>query len=86
MQRILKVLEEISSNPGDVRFKDLYRVCVFFFGEPRVKRGSHIIFRMPWSGDPRINIQNSKGKAKEYQVRQVLLAIEKLRQEGRSRG
>jgi hypothetical protein len=33
---------------------------------------------MPWQGDPRINIQNSKGKARAYQVKQVLLAIEKL--------
>jgi hypothetical protein len=28
--------------------------------------------------NPRINIQDDKGKAKAYQVRQVLLAIEKL--------
>jgi len=33
---------------------------------------------MPWQGDPRINIQNAKGKAKAYQVKQVLLAIERL--------
>jgi hypothetical protein len=32
----------------------------------------------PWQGDPRINIQNRKGKAKAYQVKQVLLAIERL--------
>ena len=32
----------------------------------------------PWQGDPRVNIQNNKGKAKAYQVKQVLLAIEKL--------
>ena len=29
-------------------------------------------------GDPRINIQDDKGKAKVYQMRQVLQAIEKL--------
>lgn len=29
-------------------------------------------------GDPRINIQNHKGKAKAYQVKQVLRAIERL--------
>jgi len=34
--------------------------------------------RWPWAGDPRINIQNDKGKAKAYQVRQVLAAIERL--------
>jgi len=33
---------------------------------------------MPWGRDPRVNIQSDKGKAKPYQVRQVLDAIEKL--------
>jgi hypothetical protein len=32
---------------------------------------------MPWAGDPRVNTQNDKGKAKAYQVRQVLRAIDK---------
>jgi hypothetical protein len=32
---------------------------------------------MPWPGDPRVNIQNDKGTAKAYQVRQVLKAIDK---------
>jgi len=33
--------------------------------------------KTPWQGDPRINIQNHKGKTKAYQVKQVLLAIER---------
>lgn len=33
---------------------------------------------MPWGGDPRVNIQSDKGKAKLYQVKQVLDAITKL--------
>jgi hypothetical protein len=40
---------------------------------------SHTVFKTPWPGDPRVNIQNDKGKAKAYQVRQVLLAIDKLK-------
>ena len=36
---------------------------------------------MPWEGDPRVNIQNAKGIAKAYQVRQVLKAIERLKRE-----
>jgi len=36
---------------------------------------------MPWQGDPRVNIQNDKGMAKAYQVRQVLKAIERLKYE-----
>jgi hypothetical protein len=37
------------------------------------------VFKTPWPGDPRVNIQNDKGKAKAYQVRQVLEAISKLK-------
>lgn len=36
--------------------------------------------KMPWPGNPRVNIQNEKGKAKRYQVRQVLAAIAKLKE------
>jgi len=31
----------------------------------------------PWPGDPRVNIRNDHGRAKAYQVRQVLAAIDK---------
>jgi hypothetical protein len=46
-------------------------------GEPR-QAGSHLIFKTPWPRDPRVNIQDRQGKAKPYQVRQVLAAIDKL--------
>lgn len=36
---------------------------------------------MPWAGDPRVNIQDNHGKARAYQVRQVLAAIKKLEEE-----
>ena len=36
------------------------------------------MYRTPWPGDPRVNIQDDHGMAKPYQVRQVLRAIEKL--------
>ena len=65
----------------DVRFSDLAKVCDAYFGEPRQKGTSHRVYRAPWSGDPRVNVQDAKGKAKAYQVRQVLKAIDKL--EGR---
>jgi hypothetical protein len=53
-------------------------ICEKFFGEPRQHAGSHRIYKTPWQGDPRINIQNYKGRAKAYQVKQVYLALEKL--------
>ncbi|WP_308189415.1 hypothetical protein [Rhodococcus pyridinivorans] len=40
------------------------------------------MFRTPWPGDPRVNIQRGKnGEAKPYQVKQVLAAIEKMEEE-----
>jgi hypothetical protein len=66
--------------PANVRFADLRKVCVEYFGEPRQSGTSHAIFKTPWVGDPRINIQNDKGKAKAYQVRRVLLAIDRLKE------
>lgn len=68
----------MQNEPANVRFADLRKVCEAHFGKPRNSGSSHLIFKTPWQGDPRINIQNDKGKAKAYQVRQVLLAIDKL--------
>ena len=73
-----KILEQMQREPSNVRFSDLKNVCEEYFGKPRQTGTSHMIFKTPWIGDPRINIQNDKGRAKAYQVRQVLLAIEKL--------
>lgn len=66
--------------PNNVRFVDLLKVCEDCFGKPRQSGSSHTIFKTPWQGDPRINIQNDKGKAKAYQVKQVLLAVDKLKE------
>lgn len=78
MVAVPKLLEQRRREPVNVRFADLRRVCEEFFGPPRQSGSSHLIFKTPWVGDPRINIQDAKGKAKAYQVRQVLLAIQKL--------
>lgn len=73
-----KILAQIRREPSNVRFSELKKVCRHFFGDPRQDGTSHAVFKTPWIGDPRINIQDAKGKAKPYQVRQVLLAIDKL--------
>lgn len=78
MAQIKKLLTQIRNNPQDVRFADLVKVCDYYFGEPRQKGTSHHVYKTPWQGDPRVNIQNKKGKAKIYQVKQVIAAIEKL--------
>ena len=78
MAQIEKILEMMRREPGNVSFNDFKKVCVSCFGKPRQDGSSHAIFKTPWPGDPRVNIQNARGKAKPYQVRQVLQAIEKL--------
>ena len=72
MSKIEKTLKDMAKAPQNVRFADLAQVCVHYFGEPRNKATSA----------PRVNIQKGKGgKAKAYQVKQVLTAIKKLEQD-----
>lgn len=65
------------SNPKNVKFDDLLKICTKYFGDPRIN-GSHHIFKTLWKGDPRINIQKEGKMAKPYQVKLVLKALEKL--------
>ena len=79
--RIADILSEMRRNPKGVRFKELCKVCDNYFGTARQIRSSHRVYKTPWQGDPRVNIQNDKGMAKAYQVKQVLKAIERLENE-----
>jgi hypothetical protein len=78
MSKVDDLVARMRQNPRGVRFADLCKVCDFYFGEARQKGSSHRIYRTPWQGDPRVNIQDHEGMAKAYQVRQVLRAIERL--------
>ena len=73
-----KLLGRLAVQPANFSYSDLLRLCTHYFGEPRQSGSSHAVFKTPWPGDPRVNIQNDKGQAKPYQVRQVLAAIAKL--------
>ena len=79
MSTVAKLLDKARREPANIRFVDLLKICEEFFGAARQASGSHVIFKTPWPGDPRINIQDDKGRAKAYQVRQVLEAIDKIR-------
>ena len=78
MSNIEDTLNRMKRNPTGIRFDELCKICNYFFGRPRQTGSSHRVYKMPWQGDPRINIQNAKGMAKPYQVRQVLRAIDRL--------
>jgi hypothetical protein len=68
-------------NDKNIRFVRLINITTNFFGEPRNRGSSHYPFKVPWEGNPRINLQKGKdGKAKPYQVKQVRLALIKIKQ------
>jgi hypothetical protein len=86
-RRIAAIVEGMRANPADVAFDDLARVCDHHFGPPRQRGTSHRVYRTPWPGDPRVNIQRGDGgRAKAYQVRQVLKALDKLAAAGGTGG
>ena len=78
MAKIDEIISKMKENPKGIRFNDLCKVCDHFFGEPRTNASSQRVYKTPWQGDPRINIQNKKGIAKSYQVKRVLLALDRL--------
>ncbi|MDZ7577091.1 MAG: hypothetical protein U0904_02790 [Candidatus Nanopelagicales bacterium] len=72
------LVAKMRNSPKATSFRDLHHVCVHYFGDPRRSGGSHEVFKTPWAGDPRVNIQDDHGQAKAYQVRQVIRAIDRL--------
>lgn len=76
-----ELIARFEMNPQNVKFAELVKVCDMVFGKARQSGSSHRVYKTPWQGDPRVNIQNAKGKAKPYQVKQVLRAIEKMKEE-----
>ncbi len=75
-RNIGKIVAKMRTNPSGIRFADAIAVAQHYFGDFR-QRGSHHVFPTPFI-TPRVNLQNANGKAKEYQVEQLLDAIDKL--------
>lgn len=76
MSRKTKLLRKLLSGSRNIRFSEA-RQCAEMFGF-RLDRisGSHHIFVHP-DVPELVNLQNVKGKAKPYQVRQLLQIIER---------
>jgi len=68
------------NNSKGIRWADFCKVCDHYFGKATQQATSHRVYKMTWEGDPRVNIQNDKGKGKPYQVEQVIKAIDKIEQ------
>jgi predicted RNA binding protein YcfA (HicA-like mRNA interferase family) len=71
-----KLLARIINSPRSVRFEDAVALIeAFGFHQSRV-RGSHHLFVRP--GIPElVNLQEVKGEAKPYQLRQFLKIVER---------
>ena len=70
-----KLLQKALSSPANLRFEEACSLArAFGFHLSRVK-GSHHIFAHP-SVRELVNLQEVKGKAKPYQVKQLLALVE----------
>jgi hypothetical protein len=84
MANVTTIEAAMGRSPASVKYADVRKVCVHHFGEPRQESTSHAVFKTPWEGLPRVNIQpdrRNKAMAKAYQVRQVVQAIDRLNRE-----
>ncbi len=68
MANLDKIIQSMRNNANNIKFQDLVKVCNYYFGEACHNGTSHKIYKTPWPGDPRVNIQAGGGKAKPYQV------------------
>jgi len=57
MPTIDDILESMRRNPADVRFAAACKVATHCFGKPRQSGSSHRVWKTPWAGDPRVNLQ-----------------------------
>lgn len=72
------LLRELAGKEKNIRFSRLLKICEDVFGGSRISGGHHI-FKTPWPGDPRINLQKAGNMAKPYQVKQVIESLKKFR-------
>ncbi len=71
-----KLLKRIVASPYNVRFRDLLALAEALGFHVARSEGSHHILTRP--GIPELlNLQEVKGEAKPYQIRQLLLLVER---------
>lgn len=72
MGRVDKLIIKAVNSPQNLRFDELCTLCEHFGMERRKGTGSHVIYKR--NSHPRytISIQDDDGKAKSYQINQLL--------------
>ena len=71
-----KLYEELKRNPKNIRFQKICKIAEVFGFKKRKGKGSHHIFIHPYVKEL-LNFQNVSGKAKPYQVKQLINIIVK---------
>ena len=78
-----KLLEKAKSSPNNFSFTEICHLAECYDFVFQRQNASHIIYEHPALGIEQnrlLNFQNFKGKAKPYQVKQLLKAISYLEQ------
>ena len=70
-----KLLQKALSSPANLRFEEACALARAFGFHPSRVKGSHHIFAHP-SVRELVNLQEVRGKAKPYQVKQLLVLVE----------
>ncbi len=71
-----KILRKALASPANLRFEEACTLATAFGFHLSRRRGSHHVFAHP--GVPQlVNLQDVRGKAKSYQVRQLLQLVER---------
>jgi len=76
VSRLANLYMRMASAPANTRFRDLVSLAEAVGFVLIRQRGSHLLFRHRSNPRLRLNLQPRKGKAKEYQVSQLLAIIE----------
>ena len=72
LAKIDKLIQQAITSPQNLTFNQLCTLCLHFGMKLRKKRGSHRIYKREYPPKFTISIQDDDGKAKPYQVKQLL--------------
>jgi hypothetical protein len=75
LTQIEKLIQVALKNPQNLRFSELCKLCEFFGMEKRGSEGSHVIYKRKTEPRFALSIQDNNGKAKKYQVEQLINKI-----------
>jgi HicA toxin of bacterial toxin-antitoxin, len=80
MAKKRKLLQKILERSGSIRFKDFVLIIEAFGFEFKRGKGSHRLYKHPQVPEF-LNVQDSNGQAKPYQMDQFLALVEQYRLE-----